>query len=78
MDLMLEKPFSFFINKKLDEIPIFGTFLVKKMSFSLYFGLYYVIVTSYANWFSWFWYQWKEATLPYSMISNNFTLGVSI
>ena len=28
--------------------------------------------------FSWFWYQWKEETLPYTMIPNNHTLGPSI
>ena len=39
---------------------------------------YYVIVTSYVDRFSWFWYQWKEETLPFSMVPNNYTLGVSI
>ena len=29
--------------------------------------LYYVIVTSYVDRFSWFWYQWKEETPPYSL-----------
>ena len=38
----------------------------------------YVIVTSYVDWFSWFWYQWKEETLPYTMVPNNFTLHMSI
>ena len=37
-----------------------------------------VIVTSYVDWFSWFWYQWKEETLPYTMVSNNHTLVPSI
>ena len=40
--------------------------------------LYYVIVTSYVDRFSWFWYQWKEETLPYTMVPNNCTLGMSI
>ena len=40
--------------------------------------LYYVIVTSYVDRFSWFWYQWKEETLSYTMVPNNYTLGVSI
>ena len=39
---------------------------------------YYVIVMSYVDKFSWFWYQWKEETLPYTMVPNNYTLGVSI
>ena len=28
--------------------------------------------------FSWFWYQWKEETLLYTMVPNNHTLGPSI
>ena len=36
---------------------------------------YYVIVTSYVDWFSWFWNQWKEKTLPYTMVPNNYTFG---
>ena len=39
---------------------------------------YYVIVTSYVDRFSSFWYQWKEKTLPYTMVPNIYTLGVSI
>ena len=39
---------------------------------------YRVIVTSYVDRFSWFWYQWKEETFSYTMIPNNYTLGVSI
>ena len=39
---------------------------------------YYVIVMSYIDRFSWFWYQWKEETLPYTMVPNNYTLGLSI
>ena len=35
---MFEIPFSFFINKKLGEIPIFGTFLAKKINFGQYFA----------------------------------------
>ena len=35
---MLETPFPFFISKKSGEIPIFGTFLAKKISFGLYFA----------------------------------------
>ena len=34
-----------------------------------------VIVTSYVDRFSWLWYQWKEKTLPYTMVPNNHTLG---
>ena len=33
------------------------------------------LVTSYADRFSWFWYQWKEETLPYTMVPNNYTFG---
>ena len=40
--------------------------------------LYYVIVTSYVNRFLWVWYQWKEETLPYTMVPNNYTLSLSI
>ena len=39
---------------------------------------YYVIVTSYIDRFSWFWYQLKEETLSYTMEPNNFSLWVSI
>ena len=84
---MLETPFPFFISKKPGEILIFGTFLAKK-SILAYISLkidifrsamfYYVIVTSYVDQFSWFWYQWKEETLPYTMVPNNYTLGLSI
>ena len=31
---------------------------------------YYVIVTSNVDWFSWFWCQWKEETLFYTMVPN--------
>ena len=34
---MLETPFSFFISKKPSEIPIFGTFLAKKITFFFQF-----------------------------------------
>ena len=27
--------------------------------------------------FSWFWYQWKKETLPYTILPNTYTLGVS-
>ena len=70
------------------EIPIFGNFFLAKTSILAYILLkvdifrlailYYVIVTSYVDGFSWFWYQWKEETLPYTMVPNNYTLGVSI
>ena len=85
---MLETPFPFFINKKPGEIPIFGTFLEKKNGFFPNFSLFSlklrflspamfenVIVTSYIDRFSLFWYQWKEETLPYTMVPNNHTLG---
>ena len=85
---MLETPFPFFISKKPVEIPIFGTFKLKKKSILAYISLkidivrsamfYYLIVTSYVDRFSWFWYQWKENTLPYTMKQYNYTLGVSI
>ena len=39
---------------------------------------YYVIVTSYVDRLSWFWYQCKEETLPYTMVPTKYTLGVSI
>ena len=84
---MLEISLPFFISKKPGGIPIFGTFLAKK-SILAYISLkidifrsailYYVIVTSYFDRFSWFWYQWKEETLPYTMVPNNCTLGMSI
>ena len=35
---MLETPFPFFISQKPGEIPIFGTSLVKKINFGLYFA----------------------------------------
>ena len=65
---------------------IWNFFSEKKINFGLYFAenqifrstmLYYVIVSSYVCRFSWFWYQWKEETLPYTMVPNNYTLGVS-
>ena len=37
-----------------------------------------VIVTSYVDRFSWFWYKWKEETLPYTMVPDDHTLGPSI
>ena len=37
---MLETPFPFFISKKPGEIPIFGTFLAKKLIFFFNFGLF--------------------------------------
>ena len=40
--------------------------------------LYYAIVTSYVDRFSKFWYQWKEKPLPYIVVPNNYTSGVSI
>ena len=62
---MLETAFPFFISKKTGEIPIFGTFLAKKMIFFFNFGLFSlkirflslamfenVIVTSYVDRFS--------------------------
>ena len=87
MDLKLteQTPFPFFISKKPGEIPIFETFLAKKSIFA-YISLkidifrsvmlYYVNVTSYVDRFSSFWYQWKEDTLLYTMVPNNYTLGV--
>ena len=78
---MLETPFSLFISKKPGEIPIFGTFISEKrpISISVYISLkinifrpamfYYVIVTSYVDRCS-CWYQWKEETLPYTMVPN--------
>ena len=80
---MLETQFPFFIIEKTGEIPIFGIFFFseKKINFGLYFASamsYYVIMTLYVDWFSWFWYQWKEETLPYTKVPNNYTLGVSI
>ena len=88
---MLETPFPFFISKKPGEILIFGTFLVKKLIFFFNFGLFSLkirflspamfenlIVMSYVDRFSWFWYQWKKETLPYTMVPNNHTLGRSI
>ena len=84
---MLETPFHFFISKKQGEILIFWTFLAKK-SIVAYMPLkidifksamfYYTIVTSCVEQFSWFWYHWKEETLPYTMVPNNYTLGMSI
>ena len=81
-------PFSFFISKKPSEITIFGIFLAKKKSSLAYISLkidifrsvmfYYVIVMSYVDRYSWFYYQWKEETLSYTMVPNNYTLGVSI
>ena len=62
-------------KKKTDEIPKFGTLLAKtsilayillKIDIFRSVMFYYVIVTSYVDWFSWFWYQWKEETLPYT------------
>ena len=35
---MLETPFPIFISKELGKIPIFGTFLAKKINFGLYFA----------------------------------------
>ena len=84
---MLETPFPFFIGKKPGETPIFGTFLAKKtilayisLKIDIFRSamLYYIIVTSYVDRFSWFWYQWKEETLPFTMVPNNYTLGASI
>ena len=84
---MLETPFPFFISKKPGEIPIFGIFLAKnsilayillKINIFRSVMFYYVIVTSYVDRFSWFWYQGKEKTLFYTMVPNNYTLGMSI
>ena len=87
---MLKAQSPFFIRKeKTGEIPIFGTFFSKnktKQKINLtYISLkirstmfYYVIVKLYVEQFSWFWYQWKEETLSYIMVSNNFTLGMPI
>ena len=91
MDLKLTKHvrnvISFFLSKAPGEISILGTFYRKK-SILAYISLkidiirpasfYYVILTSYVNQFSWFWYQWKEEILPYTMVPNNYTLGASI
>ena len=62
-------------------------FFSKRFTFGLYFAenrhftsamFYYVIVTSYVDRFSWLWYQWKEKTLPNTVVRNNFTLILSI
>ena len=79
---MLETPFPFFIGKKPDAIRIFGTFLARK-SLLAYISLkinifrlvmfYNVIVKSYVDRFSWFWYEWIEETQLYNMVLNNYT-----
>ena len=90
---MLETPFPFFVSKKPDEIPIFGTFLEKQLIF--FFSILVYFHWNSAFWvrpclktslwshtltdFPWFWYQWKEEkpTL-YHWYQTNHTLGLSI
>ena len=87
---MLETPFPFFICKKPGVFRYLELFYRKNWFFAN-FGLCSlkihflspamlenVIVTSYVDRFSWFWYRWKEKTLPYTMVPNNHTLGPSI
>ena len=87
MDLKLTEhvrnTISLLYKQKLGKILIFGTFLAKKsilayISLKIYIFrsamFYYAILTSYIDLFSWFWYKWKEETLPFIMVPNNYTL----
>ena len=93
MDLKLTEhvrdPIPFFVSKKqTGRNSDIWNFFSEKKSILAYISLkinifrsailYYVIVTSYADRFSWFWYQWKEETLPYTIVPNNCTLDISI
>ena len=91
MDLKLKEhirnTISLLYKQKPGEIPIFGIFLAKnsilayillKINIFRSVMFYYVIVTSYVDRFLWFWYQGKEKTLFYTMVPNNYTLGMSI
>ena len=89
MDLKLTEQVrnTFFISKKPGEILIFGTFSAKKkINFGLYFVenrhfrsamFYYVIVTSY-DFHDFVSTERRDPSLPYTTVSNNYTLGVSI
>ena len=62
---MLETPFPFFRGKKKKKKK-------KKKPGEIFRSamFYYVIVTSYVDRFSWCWYQWKEETIPFTIVSK--------
>ena len=92
MDLKLTEhvriPFPFFICKNWGKSDIWN-FFSEKINFGLYFAenrhlqvhhfllRHCDVMTSYVGRCSWSWYQWKEETLPYTMVPNIYTLDVS-
>ena len=82
---MLETSFPSFISKKLGEVPIFRTFLVKIQFWRIFhcksanlckIDNYDVIVTSCMGCLYLFWYVWKKETHSYTIVSNKYTSGV--
>ena len=67
-----------FFSEKIDFIFQFWSFFSLEIRFLSPTMFENVIVTSFVDRFSWFWYQWKEETIPYTMVPINNTLGPSI
>ena len=65
-----------FYSEKIDFFFNFGLFSLK-IRFLSPAMFENVIVKSSVHWFSWFWYHWKEETLPYTMVPNNHTFSSS-